>query len=652
MHKKFKLYGGILAGSLAIILLALFFSSWGSGSSESAQANTQRVKVAQVVEEAYLQPYQTNGEISAKNSVSVTTRHSGTVAEIKVKEGDFIEADAELFTYQTGGAENEADIALQTAEDNYNTASSAAASARQNAAQAASMSLKQLQSTREETLLAVQHAEESLTVTQKSYEDAVSASAQNISLAEQGVILAEVAYNTAQNNFDTVQASSSLSSEQVLESALTVPADTWPSVNTAIVLADEILGVSAYRRYDNDSFEDNLKAMNNSRFTEAQQTLRQLFANDDQYDWEQNPEVTPEFLADYQDFINDVERLLILLDNILAEGITGSSFTSTERDSLRSSISLAQQNTTLARQSVQSAIHTLQSTDLSTDSQVIAATDALASAKESIQQSKITLEQTRSTSRQAVATAELSLLSAKNALESAQTSRENQVEQAELAYQNALTSQQLVNAQQDAAVLSAQNALANVKNNYFEQLERAPISGYVSNITIEEGESVNNNQVFLTIVKTDQRTAEFRIPTEIAPLISTDTVGTVTCSQGSVSAQVSEIGITAGSGHTVEAEVELSEDATDLCRVGELVRINLEIEREAQTIIPVGAFTWRASLPVVWVIEDEKLVARRVEVEQVLDDCIIISSGLSAGEQVVTNPSGTFRDGDSTEIIE
>jgi len=631
----------------SILCLGLVLT--GCGEQAVVEEAVPEVEVVEVKQEAYTQEYRTNGEIKAQNSAPVATRNGGIVSEIKAQEGTWVEAGDEIFTYTTAGSENEAQIALTSAQDILNSALSTAQSAKLSASQSVQMALQALSSTKEETGLATKHAQENLDLVGQIYDETKKISEQGVSLAEQGLALANVAYKTAENNFANVEASTSLSLAQSQDSARRVSSSVDSSVQSGIALLDEILGVSNLRKNSNDSYEQNLKSYSRDSFSDAQETLRQIFAENK--DWYKEENATADYLATYEKFITKVEETLTGVDVILANATTGNTFTETYRTSLRSSVSIAKQNVTTARQSVQNAIHTLESSDLSKDTQLTSASDAKNSATQSLRNAEITLEQTRTTSKQALSSAEINLTNAKNALESAQASAKNSIKQAQLAYDNAQTAQVLTNTQQDSNVLSAQNNLKNLQNNYLNQLERASVSGWLTNFDLRAGEHIGANQVFATIVQTKEAKVEFHVPTSLASKIKLGDQGQVFCSAGQSGLSISFIGITTTSAHTIKVEAKLDEATTENCRIGELSEVRISIEREPQIKIPASSYTWRASDAITWVVSPEnRLEIRKIQIDQILGNDVVLKGGLKVGELVVTRPNVDFEEGALVEI--
>lgn len=621
----------------------------GCGEEAVVTEKAPEVEAVEVVRESYVQEYRTNGEVKALNSAPVATRNGGTVSEIKTQEGSWVEAGDEIFRYATAGSENEAQIALQTAQDTLNTTLSAANSAKLSASQTVQISLQRLNSTKEESALTIKHAKENLELVGQVYDETKRISAQSIELAEQGVELAKISYQTSQNNLTNIEASTTLSLAQTQDNARRITSSVDSSVQSAISLLDGILGVSTLRESDNNAYEQTLKANNRDAYMEAQENLRKIISENQ--DWYKEQNASTSYLQTYEDFITKVENVLTGVDVILANASPGSSFTTSMQSSLRSSVAASKQSVTTARQSVQNAIHTLETSDLSKDTQLTSARDALSSVGQSLRNAEITLEQTRTSTQQALSSSEIQLTQARNSLESANVSTQNAIEQAQLSYNNALTAQSLTNAQQDANILSAQNNLKNLQNRYLDQLERAPVSGWLTNFDLRVGEHIGANQVFATIVQTKEAKVEFFMPTALASKVKLGDQGTVMCSDGNSGVEVSFVGITATASHTIKVEAKLDEATSENCRIGELSEVRISIEREPEIKIPANSFTWRADDSVAWVVDEEsKIKIRKIQIEQILGNDAIVSDGLEEGEVIVVRPSADFKEGQSVDI--
>lgn len=633
---------------IPILILSAFILT-ACGETIVVPDQTPQVEAFEVVKESYTQEYRTNGEVKAVASAPVATRNGGTVAEIKAQEGAWVEAGDVIFTYTTAGSENEAQIALQTAQDALNSALSSSNSAKLSASQSVQIALQRLTSAQEEGNLNIKHAEENLNLVQQVYNETKSISEKSVTLAEQGLALSKISFQTAENNLANIEASTSLSLTQSQDSARRITASVDSSVQSAIALLDEILGVSDLRKNSNDSYEQNLKAYSRNDFENAQNNLRQIFAKNEDWYKEQNASI--EYLKQYENFIAQVEETLTATDVILSNATTGNTFTDSYRSSLRSSVSVSKQNVSTARQSVQNAIHTLESTDLSKDTQLSSARDAKSSAEQSLRNAEITLEQARIASQQSLSNAEIGLTNAKNSLESVKVSTQNSIKQAQLSYDNAKTSQALTNVQQDASVLSAQNNLKNLQNKYLDQLERAPVSGWLTDFDLKTGEHISANVVFATVVQTAEAKVEFYVPTNLASKIKLGDQGEVMCSNGDAGVEVDFVGVTTTSAHTIKVEAKLDAETTSNCHIGELAEVRISIEREPQIKIPANSFTWRANDSVAWVINSDNILQiRKIQIDQILGNDAILSEGLEVGELIVVRPSNDLKEGQTVNI--
>jgi RND family efflux transporter MFP subunit len=77
-------------------------------------------------------------------------------------------------------------------------------------------------------------------------------------------------------------------------------------------------------------------------------------------------------------------------------------------------------------------------------------------------------------------------------------------------------------------------------------------------------------------------------------------------------------------------------DADDAVALGMTATVVLSRDGDAVARLPLGAVINRGTGPLVYVVEDSTLVRRPVTISSVTEDAVIVTSGLNAGDQVVT----------------
>jgi len=77
-------------------------------------------------------------------------------------------------------------------------------------------------------------------------------------------------------------------------------------------------------------------------------------------------------------------------------------------------------------------------------------------------------------------------------------------------------------------------------------------------------------------------------------------------------------------------------DADDSVALGMTATVMLARDADAVARLPLGAVINRGTGPLVYVVEDSTLVRRPVTISSVTEDAVIVTSGLNAGDQVVT----------------
>lgn len=669
LRHKSILRKALYTASVITLAIAVFAAGCSFIGDKEEEVVDEKFKadVSEIVKEGYFQEYTTNGEIISKSGTQVSTRFGGVVKEVFVSEGDYVEKDQVLFDYAKSGGENEAELAvtqaeigLKSAQDGLRSAESAARTAKLNADQAVNMAEQALNTTKEETGLAVKQAKESYQATKESYDQLVKTNMKSVELAEQNVNLAQISYDSAVESRKNIEDSGVLSEEHINQKAEMIPLQVWPSMQSALNTADQIIGVSNKNKHLNNSYEQSLKARDIGKYTNVSGELERLLDEVEEKNWNEVDEnISKEELQELEKFAIKLKTTLNSIGEILDNAVVGGRLTEAQRTALRSNVTLAQGNVDAARQTIQSIVQAMESTNLNTDIQLTNAKFAESQAEANLMRAKTTLESTKSQTSQAEASTRLQLIAAENGLESAKTSQENRIEQAELSLANAKTNRDLMYTQQNSAVTSAKNAalnaettLENVKNNYFNQLERAAASGYLSGFDVESGKSLGRGVPFAFIVQTNDLKVKLGVPVELASAVKKETEGKVICSgDAEVDLKVDTISPIAGSGHNVKLEAVLDTENSGGCRVGELANVIIKIEREETLQIPVSALVWRANKPIVWIVKDKKVHPKEIEVIQVLKNSIAIRSDeLKEGDLVLENPVKELTDGQEVVI--
>lgn len=593
---------------LAIIFSIVFLFGCGEVEVEVPQAvELSEVSVYQVKMLPYDQEYKANADVKADQYTQVAAEKGGRIKKVEVKEGDMVKAGQVLLRYSTSGSVGEAGLAEKQAQENL-------ASAERNLVTAESTSIAALSSAQNQVVLAEQNLDSTKNET-------------------------ELAIANAEKNLKSIQDNLGLGETQTNESALTTLQQAIPSVDDLLTFSDEILGVSDLNKNNND-YESNLKSVNYSLYNTTQNELRTLM-QEMQSKWSKfedlnlgvvdligtdDPNAGYEILKEAEQYIASVEKMMNNLDRIISDSVVNGSYSNTIKSSYKSSLATYKQGVYTARQQIQQSRHSVENNLLNVGSGQNA-----------------------------------SLVSAQSILESTINQANNQIKQMEINLQNAKNSENLTKAQQDAALTQSRNAvesakiaLANVRNNYYNQVELAPISGWISDLQVKNGDNIGSDKIFTDIIQTQVLKADFYVPVEISHYIKlNETNGQIICSsKKEFPVSVTNIDVIAGASSSVKIEVTLPEEASIDCKVGEIAPLQISFARDPQLLVPSSALVWQGGSPIVWLVDSEnKLYFKFIEVDQFTGDFAVVKSGINVDEKIVENPMDQFRNGQEITIL-
>jgi RND family efflux transporter MFP subunit len=194
----------------------------------------------------------------------------------------------------------------------------------------------------------------------------------------------------------------------------------------------------------------------------------------------------------------------------------------------------------------------------------------------------------------------------------------------------------------------------------FEAVQRmvhvqTPISGLVTSIRVSEGDYVNLGQHLATVATSDRLRVEFEVNSddirsfEIGDSleIRSDVV------PGDASGVVTDIASSADQvTRTFEVEALISNDNRNY-KPGMFVRVNYIMRRLDNVVaVPRKAIIMLDNQPTVFVVESGRAGMRRVTLGPQLSADVVIESGVSAGDTLVTLGQDYLEDGDSLEITQ
>ncbi len=198
-----------------------------------------------------------------------------------------------------------------------------------------------------------------------------------------------------------------------------------------------------------------------------------------------------------------------------------------------------------------------------------------------------------------------------------------------------------------AGVVAAQADLARATDAASYSALIAPMDGVVTATLVDPGTVVSVGTPILTLAGLKGREAVLDVPPESLSLMHLDDGFAVT-GRGSaaISGQLVRIDPSAGTG-TRSRRIHLSlADPPPTYRLGSLISARLAAQSLSVITVPQTALTGAQDAPQVWRVGEGRKVARvSVTLGAALDDRVVVTSGLSAGDEIVVRGVNALTEG-------
>jgi RND family efflux transporter MFP subunit len=182
---------------------------------------------------------------------------------------------------------------------------------------------------------------------------------------------------------------------------------------------------------------------------------------------------------------------------------------------------------------------------------------------------------------------------------------------------------------------------------------RAPFDGVVARKPVNAGDLAAPGVLLLEIEGTSRFEIEAGVPESAASQLKIGSALRIQIPAGSVSfdGSIAEISSAADpKARTVLVKIAVPEGT--LVRSGQFVRVEVPGEIRETLFVPASAVTRFGQMERVFSIGlENRVVLRLVKTAGGRDDHVEIVAGLSAGDQVITNPPAGLREGQLTEVV-
>ena len=204
----------------------------------------------------------------------------------------------------------------------------------------------------------------------------------------------------------------------------------------------------------------------------------------------------------------------------------------------------------------------------------------------------------------------------------------------------------------EAQVNSSQVGVAQAQYALDQYTTKSPISGVVEAVNINPHDTVGPSVAALVISNKDTMKIKFSVPESVRDNLSVGQAVKVKKDGSKINGLITEVGEALDSS-TGMFNIEAAVNGGSGLLNGTTVTVKVDSYRDnSGIVIPYDAVYYSNGEPYVYVVESG--VARKKDVKTGMFDKkhIVISSGLKAGEQVITSWSADLRDGTEVEAVD
>jgi RND family efflux transporter MFP subunit len=201
----------------------------------------------------------------------------------------------------------------------------------------------------------------------------------------------------------------------------------------------------------------------------------------------------------------------------------------------------------------------------------------------------------------------------------------------------------------ELALRSAELAVRQAEFALSQREVKAPISGWIGILDLEQGDRVNAQDVLVTITDRSDILIDFRVPDRVVGKMTvgqTFDLAALGLRDLELTGQISAIdSVVDRASRTLLVQGRVS-NAEDLLRAGMAFSVNLTFPGPTMLSIAPLAVQWSSEGPFVWAVREGKAVQVPVAIVQRNSEEVLVSSDdLVAGDEVVTEGVQTLREG-------
>ncbi len=620
------------------ILLAfvLTFSLSACGKTEEVEEEAKkepRELVAYDVKKQDFQPiFKLSGNLKTKTEAIISAETSGTVKKLNFKEGDRVKKGDLLLSLDS--SDNPARVTLETAQNSLN-----------NAQRLLDFTISSASSSERTAQLAIEQAEISLAVAKKTDLGTDLSNEEQIKSLENAIETAKVNLQIAEKDLADEKVNQEKTRKNLLQNAENAHSVVLIEFRSDLQSVDEILGVTDQNKNLNDSYEGILSIRKPELMPKVKMQFktakRELEALESEFAGMGNLEEADSILKDSVTTAKVYRELLKQMDEVLQNTISNGGLSTSSLAGLKSEITVAKsslevQMTTLTSISQSISDYLIQSP------QIIRARElAVTVAKENLEQAEHNLENTKASLDVSKVSTSSQIEIAQKSLDSAKAQLENTKKQNEIAIQNARSARDSAQKQLDSAQLS-----------YSKLSIESPVSGVIVSKSVDQGDTVNAGAELFSVAEVDYLTLEGDLaPEEAGKIAEGDTANIFIDNQEiEQKGRIKNISPTADPNtRKVKIEIEIENKEKNLF-ANTFARAEIKAKKaESLLSIPLSALISK-NPPTVFVIQDNFVERRIVEIGRRGEGFVEIISGLEEGEAIVAETNLGLENGDEVKI--
>lgn len=219
------------------------------------------------------------------------------------------------------------------------------------------------------------------------------------------------------------------------------------------------------------------------------------------------------------------------------------------------------------------------------------------------------------------------------------------------ASQSALDQKEAAYKTAQAQVATAEASAAQAQTQLNQTVVRAPVSGLITSRTAVAGQIVSPGTELFRIVRDNRIEMNMEVVETELSALKAGMSATVTGETGQTVTGTVRVVTPAVNQQTRLGYARISIPADAGFKPGQFARASITVGEQPAVLIPQKAVVYQQNQPVAFVVgANNKVSGRKVKTGERRGDAIVIASGVSAGEKVVTSGAGFLVDGDAVRV--